>query len=203
MKNQLVILLIAVGLMTVGCTKETVDPVQYGSIQGQVINSNNNQGVANANVTTSPATNSILTGNDGTFRLDEVPTGSYTISASKPEVGSHSVSIQVREGRTASAEIYLGGGSASNLQAEVISWERSESNDSLFAHVEYRVQNTSSNSGIGEYEIYFGVYTDVNDYYHEVSGTELGPREQNFRNFMRYIDRGSIDSVRIHDIWTN
>lgn len=89
------------------CEKDAIDQETFGSIEGVVINSETEEPVSNANITTTPPTNSILTNPDGTFVFDEVPTGSFSIQARKSGYQSNSVSITVRDGGVAIANIPL------------------------------------------------------------------------------------------------
>src|SRR6056297_634218 len=91
----------------IGCSKETITPETFGNIDGQVLNSETEDGVGSVNITTSPATNSILTNQDGSFSFNEVTTGNYNITASKSGFESATVSVNVREGKTATAQIFL------------------------------------------------------------------------------------------------
>lgn len=89
------------------CEKVTIEDETFGSIQGTVIDSETNHPINNANITTTPPTNSILTGDDGTYRLDEIPVGNYSIQARKNEFQNNSVSVAVRENQAAIANIVL------------------------------------------------------------------------------------------------
>lgn len=91
----------------VSCEKVTIEEEAFGSIQGTVIDSETNLPINNANITTTPPTNSILSGSDGTYRLDEIPVGNYSIQARKNEFQNNSVSVAVRENQVAVANIVL------------------------------------------------------------------------------------------------
>lgn len=89
------------------CEKVTIEDETFGSIQGTVIDSETNLPINNANITTTPPTNSILSSDDGTYRLDEIPVGNYSIQARKNEFQNNSVSVAVRENKVAVANIVL------------------------------------------------------------------------------------------------
>lgn len=89
------------------CEKVTIEDETFGSIQGTVLDSETDSPLNNANITTTPPTNSILTSQDGTYRLDEVPVGNYSIQAKKNGFQNNSVSVAVRENQTAIANIVL------------------------------------------------------------------------------------------------
>lgn len=204
MNLKYVCICITCALIFLGCSKETVAPELFGSVDGSVINSETNEGIANVNITTTPATNSILTENDGSFQLEDVPTGNYTITANKPGLDTETVSVNVRENRTASAVIYLNSESGTdNLQATVIGWQEVVEGDSTFAEVDYEVENTSSDQAINEYEIYFTIVTSGNNFSQEERDTTLAPNEKDIGEFRKYIVDNTIDSVIVSGSWTS
>lgn len=105
--NYRILLLLSIFITIVSCEKVTIEDETFGSIQGTVIDSETDLPINNANITTTPPTNSILTEEDGTFRLDEIPVGSYSIQARKNEFQNNSVSVAVRENQIAVANIVL------------------------------------------------------------------------------------------------
>lgn len=105
--NYRILFLLSLFLTILSCEKVTIEDETFGSIQGTVIDSETNLPINNANITTTPPTNSILTGEDGTYRLDEIPVGNYSIQARKNEFQNNSVSVAVRENQVAIANIVL------------------------------------------------------------------------------------------------
>jgi len=198
--------IVALLCMTVlwGCSKETITPETFGNINGQVLNSETEEGIGSVNITTSPATNSIITNQDGSFTLNEVNTGNYNITASKSDYESSTVSVNVREGKTATAQIFLDpedGNGEKNLTAEVTAWNQRTVNqdttdsDSTFADVEYQVTNNSDDIDIDEYEVYFDIYTTGETYSREEADTALASGERNIGEFSKYVHQTTIDSV--------
>jgi hypothetical protein len=187
-----------------GCSKETITPETFGNIDGQVLHSETEEGVGGVNITTSPATNSIITKQDGSFNLNEVTTGNYTITASKSNYESATVSVNVREGKTATAQIFLDpedGSGEKSLTAEVTAWNErrvnkdSTGSDSTFADVEYQVTNNSDDIHIDKYEVYFDVYTSGETFSREEADTALAAGESNIGEFSKYVHQSTIDSV--------
>lgn len=198
--NKSLLFVICVPLLVISCSKETISPETFGSIEGKILESENSDGIPSVNITTTPATNSILTDNSGSFVISEVPTGTYTISADKKGYESNSVSIKVVEGQTASAQMYLDeetdNNSVENLSAEVTSWNDRVEGDTTFVEVEYKVRNDGEETEINEYEIYFEVQTNSGtSFYHEVRDTSLASGEQNVGNFEKYIRQNQTDTV--------
>lgn len=206
--------IIAVLCLTVllGCSKETITPETFGNIEGQVLNSETEEGIGGVNITTSPATNSIITGQNGSFNLNEVTTGNYNITARKSNFKSATVSVNVREGKTATAQIYLDPedrNGEQSLTAEVTAWNErrvnndNAGNDSTFADVEYEVTNNSDDLDINEYEVYFDIYTSGNTFSKEEADTTLAAGEKNIAEFSKYVQNTTIDSVVVSGTYTS
>jgi hypothetical protein len=189
-----------------GCSKETISPELFGSIEGQVFNSDTEEGIRGVNITTNPATNSITTSEDGTFELNEVPTGQYSVSAQKSDFESSSVSVRVRENKAATAQIYLdpeGGNGEEYLSARVTTWAETSSNDSTFAEVQYEVENTSDDTNINQYEVYFDIHTTGETFSWEERDTTLAAGEKDIAEFKKYVRQTTIDSVTVSGTFTS
>lgn len=183
-----------------------ITPETFGDIDGQVYDSETDEGIASVNITTTPATNSIITNQDGTFNLTKVPTGQVSVTANKTGYESNTINVNVREGKTATAQIYLdseGANGQQYLEAEVKAWNETTRNDSTFAEVEYEVRNTSDNSDIKKYEVYFDIYTTGNTFSREEADSALAAGERNIGEFKKYIRQTSLDSVVVNDTFTS
>ncbi len=190
----------------IGCSKETISPELFGSIEGQVFNSETEEGIRGVNITTNPATNSITTNEDGTFELNEVPTGQYSVSAQKSDFESSNVSVRVRENKAATAQIYLdpeGGNGEQYLSARVTTWAETSSNDSTFAEVQYEVENTSDDFNINQYEVYFDIHTSGETFSWEERDTTLAAGEKDIAEFKKYVRQTTIDSVTVSGTFTS
>lgn len=109
------LLLIVIFMLSLsGCKEDPVSVTSYGNISGQVIDTETGTGIANVNITTSPGTNSIITASDGTFMLEGVEVGSYTISATRNGYQRKTVTISVRENETTPAAVFMEKESTSN-----------------------------------------------------------------------------------------
>ncbi len=89
------------------CKENTIEPEEFGSISGTVLSSETNQPVQGASVTTSPASNAVVTGVDGKFSFANLPTGTYTVNVSKTDFQKSAVSINVPANSTAQATVLL------------------------------------------------------------------------------------------------
>ena len=190
-----------------GCDDETVGPETRGTLTGTVESAETNAPIPRANVTTSPPSQSVLTGEDGTFSLDNIPTGNYTVTASKSDFGSRSVTVRVEEGQTSSASILLepeNGAEADSLSAKVTKWvndriDRDTTDaDSVFVDVTYRVQNVGEGP-ITRYKVLFKIETaDAEPDKLEVEGDSLAEGEPEIGNFRKYV-RSETQSVEVSD----
>ncbi len=110
MKFRIFSVLICCALLLVsqGCRHNFVD-TDNGTITGIVIDQFGNQ-VSGATVTTSPATNTVLTDNTGAFKFTHMSDMSYTVSASKAGVGSGTATVVSKSNQTVSCTIVLTSG---------------------------------------------------------------------------------------------
>lgn len=90
------------------CKKAPSDaPVIVTSITGKVADATTGTGLAGAQVTTSPATSSCITGSDGTYTISDLQAGQYTVTASKTGYNTNSATVTVAEGQSITADIAL------------------------------------------------------------------------------------------------
>lgn len=187
------------------CSKETVEPELFGNLEGTVINTETGANIEGAHITFRPPTNSILTNGNGTFALENIPTGQYSITAEKSDYHTKTVNVQVREDQTTHATIPMqvrDNDISFYLNAEILQWSEVSINDSTYAEVQYEAANTSKNTEIPRYEIYFRIHAGSSTYSKEVSDTTLAAGERDIRDFSMYIRESGIDSVVISGTWT-
>jgi hypothetical protein len=198
-------LLLAAGALA-GCDDETIGPETRGTLTGTVESAETDAPISRANVTTSPPTQSVLTGEDGTFSLGNIPTGNYTVTASKSDFGSRSVTVRVEEGQTANASILLepeNGTEADSLSAQVTNWFNDPINrdstgaDSIFVDVEYRAENVGEGP-ISRYKVFFDIETTEGSSQFEIEGDSLLEGEADLGGFRKYV-RSEAQSVEVSD----
>ncbi len=198
-------LLLVAGAL-VGCDDETVGPETRGTLTGTVESAETSAPIPRANVTTGPPTQSVLTGEDGTFSLDNIPTGNYTVTATKNDFGSRSVTVRVEEGQTSNASILLepeNGAEADSLSAEVTSWVNDPINrdstgaDSVFVDVEYRAENVGEGT-ISRYKVFFDIETSEGSSQFEIEGDSLLEGEADLGGYRKYV-RSDAQSVEVSD----
>ena len=89
------------------CTEDTVEPELFGTIDGTVMDAEFNSPLPDVSITTSPATEALVTDGNGKFRITDIPVGEYAVSVTKPGYDKKSVSVSVKSGKTTSAVIML------------------------------------------------------------------------------------------------
>ncbi|MCW9707173.1 carboxypeptidase-like regulatory domain-containing protein [Fodinibius salsisoli] len=195
-------------LLLWSCSKETVDPNFTGSIEGQVLHAKTGEPVINAEITTNPGTDVVLTDDSGQFSVADIPTGNYSIQVSKEGFVTKSVRISVNENRIASANVLLTeedeeASSDNNISAEVTFFENFNygPRDSIYVNVEYKFTNISASQRIGNYEVYFKIFTPGSAFYHEVPGDSLAVGEQSTGTFEKYIYQYEADSVQVSGVF--
>jgi hypothetical protein len=204
------LLLFSLVLLVAGCDDETLGPESRGTIAGVVQDAETNEAVAQANVTTSPPTQSVLTGEDGSFEITDVSTGSYSIQASKTDYESRSVQVSVQENQTTSATLLLErtdefSSDTDSLTAEVTNWFNDRVNrdnsgtDSIFADVEYSARNVGD-VRIQNYEVYFEIDTSEGTFSQEVQGDSLDMGQRDIEGFRKYIPTEAQD-VRVNEVY--
>lgn len=192
---------VLVALALTACKEATLGPSATGTIEGRVLNDDTGEPVPGVSITTSPATSAPVTGSDGRFRLPDIETGDYTVSARKSGFESASVSVTVRRDRITDATILLLPEPETELMVEVTSLRNSTTEgDSVFADVQYRVENASGDS-IVQYEVYFEIYTPDAVLQHEDERGDLRPGETDINDFRRFIGSDPADSVVITDVF--
>lgn len=204
------LLSLLVALAVVGCDEETVGPETRGSIEGRVQDASTDEPISGASITTSPPTQSVLTGNNGSFALNDVATGNYTVEVTKSGYQTRNVTVNVQENKTTSATVLLERGDdfgtrTDSLTAEVTNWFNDRVNrdstgaDSIFADVEYSVRNVGDVS-VRRYEVYFEIDTPNGTFSFEAEGDSLNTSQRDIGGFRKYIT-DEADAVEITDLY--
>ena len=63
------------------CSEDLVGKITTGTITGKVVKKGTNTPIANVKIYTSPTTQTVFSGTDGTFKLENVPLGDYSVKA--------------------------------------------------------------------------------------------------------------------------
>lgn len=89
------------------CQENLVEPAYYGTVTGTARDARTNLPLANASVTTNPATSSYLTDVQGKFRIESVPIGRLAVTVSKPDYQQVVANVMVSDQQTADVSIVL------------------------------------------------------------------------------------------------
>ena len=198
-------LLAVVALAAVGCKDATVEPDLTGAIAGTVLDFDTRDPLAEAQITTSPPTSALRTGEDGTFRLEDIPTGNYTVTASRSGYQSSSVTIAVTEDQTTPASLFLEEeeadttGDSASLEPDIINSDTRMEGDSAFVDVQYRVRNTSD-VDVAQYEVDFRIETPSETFFVQETGEDLLAGESDVGEFEKYTRREEAEDVTIDSI---
>ncbi len=201
-------LLVLVPLLAViGCENDLLEPDLRGSIEGQVLDFKTNATLGGAGITTNPPTSAPVTDGEGRFRLENLPTGNYTITARLNGYKSNTTTVSVRDGEITSAVVFLeetttddDTTTTTDFQASVLGFSNRFRGDSTYVTVEYRARNTGD-ADIELYEIYFQLLTTGQTYFHEVSGTDLRVGQSDIGEFEKYVGRDTVTVVQISDMY--
>ena len=63
------------------CSEDLVAGSEKGIIKGVVVKHSSNEPLAHVKITTAPTTSTIFTGSDGSFIIENVPIGDYSVKA--------------------------------------------------------------------------------------------------------------------------
>ena len=206
-RTNLAVFSLLVPAFIFSCSKETVMTEVFGDIEGKVIHSKTEEPIRNVSISTSPGTIAILTEEDGSFFIDDVPTGNYNIQARKDGYSNASVSVAVRENRVATAQIVMKpveddtSASKGDLEAEVTNWFNRAEGDTTFVDVEFSVKNIGESAAIEEYEVYFEILTGGDSFFYDISGEELKAGQRRFGQFTKNIFNNTATNVVVLDTW--
>jgi hypothetical protein len=207
LRPLLVFFLLAFPALLIGCENDLLEPDLRGAIQGQVIDFDTGLPLEGVIVTTNPPTGSFVTGDEGRFQIDDLPTGNYAVSGRLSGYDANSVTVAVRDGEIASAVLSLEEeaeedttSTDADFEASVLNFTNRSREDSSFVVVEYRARNVGD-TPISAYEIYFQLLTTGQTYFEEVSGTDLGVGQSDIGEFEQFVGQDSVTVVQISDVF--
>lgn len=82
MKTLLKLILFPILLIClISCNEDLVDSVKTGTLTGKVVKKGTNEALANVKVYTSPTSQTVFSATDGTFTIENIPLGDYSVKA--------------------------------------------------------------------------------------------------------------------------
>lgn len=94
-------------LFILSCKEDTYEPELFGGIQGSVYDSESGLALSGVSISTTPPTNAVQTLDDGSYKIESIPIGSYTISAKKSGYVKENIAISVATDANTEAIIFL------------------------------------------------------------------------------------------------
>jgi Tol biopolymer transport system component len=106
---------IAIGISFNSCSEDTIGESGTGTITGFVVFLGTNEPLANVKMSTNPNTSTVFTGEDGSFILENVTVGDYSVQAQKTDLITEFEPASVSEGATVNVIFELQPETANNL----------------------------------------------------------------------------------------
>jgi len=109
MNVRLIIWLSVTVLLTLftGCSDDPLATIDFGAVSGTVSNAGTGDPIDAVVVTTTPATSSVTTGEDGVYRLESLEPGSYAVRCRRDGFRDALVNVIVYEGETTTADVLM------------------------------------------------------------------------------------------------
>lgn len=189
-----------------GCKETSLGPDVTGSIEGVVMDEATEDGLRNVELTTSPASDVVITDSEGAFAFGELEVGDYNLRARKSGYATRSVSIAVRENRTSQVTLFMEeedeDATQRELSAEVTSFvNRTDDEGNTSVRVEYRIRNTGT-ATIPEYEVTFRIETDAGEgRLRQVEGEMLREGQSDVGEFEVDLDGDEAVAVTVDEVW--
>ncbi len=192
-------------LLFAGCKDASLDPSATGTIEGTVLDEATGAPLSNVELSTSPASDVVLSDNDGAFAFSDLDVGDYNLRIRKMDYETRSVSVAVREDRATTVQLFMNEEDETterDLTAEVTSFiNRTDEDGNTSVRVEYRILNTGSGT-IPEYEVTFRVETDQNDSrLEQIEGTMLREEQSDVGDFIMELDGAEATDATIEEVW--
>ncbi len=81
-----------------GCSEDTIEADVFGSISGVVTAEDTNEPLNNVKISTSPASNTVFTNEEGKFIISNVLVNSYSVEAELDNYNTEFEGVEVLEG---------------------------------------------------------------------------------------------------------
>ena len=191
--------------LLVGCKDASLDPGATGSLEGIVQDEATGDPLSNVELTTSPPSDVITSDSEGAFSFSDLEIGDYNIRARKLGYETRSVSVSVRESRTAQMQLFMNEEDESDeraLTAEVEGFtNRTDDEGNTSVRVQYRIRNTGSGT-IPEYEVTFRVEVDQGtDRIHQIEGELLREEQSDVGDFELDLDGAEATDAVVDEVW--
>ncbi len=201
--SSLLALILALGLSA--CDEASIEPELSGDIEGKVVDFETRATLTGVTITTNPPTVAVETDGSGTFTLEGLNPGNYTVAASRTGYDANSVTVSVRENRTTPVTLSLKKTvetpkKVAAVEVGILTWSSRLAGDSAFVDVQYNVKNVGE-VDIPNYEVYFRIQTPTSKFMEEVKGKDLKIGQADVARFERYLLKDKATDVAIDGYW--
>jgi hypothetical protein len=98
---------LAISISFFGCELDRIDIDRFGTVSGVVVDGETYEPLSGVQITTSPASTSVLTDEEGNFQLDKVRFGDVVINARKKDYLTGTINIAVFEHENTALTFFL------------------------------------------------------------------------------------------------
>ena len=116
MSTHFKLFVIAILFAVFGCSEDTVGESFKGNISGKVVEKSSNEPLENVKISTSPASSTVFTDENGEFLLPDVLVDNYSVKAEVEGYTTSFESVTVNEGTTSSVAFEMSKSGANNKQ---------------------------------------------------------------------------------------
>ena len=100
------------------CSEDTINENGKGTLTGTVVKKGDNSPLEDVKITTNPASSTVFSNEDGEFIIEDVPTGQYSVQASKDEFLDSFEAATISDGITVNVVFELDISTANNRPPE-------------------------------------------------------------------------------------
>jgi hypothetical protein len=103
MKNIVSIILCSIVFsICISCSEDGIDDTGFGALTGTAVQSGNNEPLANVKITTTPASTTVFTDEEGKFEIPKLASGSYSVQADLSDYQTTFQATNIINGETSS-----------------------------------------------------------------------------------------------------
>lgn len=184
MKNYILVVLIILFAAT-GCSEDTVGESIKGSITGKVIEKSTGEPLENVKISTSPASSTVFTDENGEFILADVLIGEYSVKAEMEDYATSFEAVTITEGSASNVAFELSTTEANNRKPntpELVSPEDQASRLEIPVKFVWQATDPENDSLTYELELWNNrnneilTYSDIRDTTYTIADLERGYR---------------------------
>jgi len=196
-------------MLSYGC-EEKIEQDQFGYISGVVYSDSANVPLENVAITTSPASNAVLSEENGGFFLNNVPTGEVAVKAEKNGFTIKNASVNVTANDTAQVVILLtannnSGNGSENFDGVLSNPDPQDNANNVAVDTSLRWSYTGDENNI-TFDVYLyasnsGAHQKLGD---NLSDTVVMLEQLDYETtyFWYVIARNSANQTMVGDVWT-